>query len=49
MVEFFLIKFPNFVGMLGHLKKVLTINFGPIQPNYAALKIDKITENPKIP
>jgi len=33
--------------MLGHLKKVPTINFGPIRPLHAALKIGKVTENPK--
>jgi len=33
--------------MLGHLKKVPTIIFGPIQQLHAALKIGKVTENPK--
>ena len=49
MGKIFFKKFPNFVGMLVHPKKVSTINFGPIQQFYAALKIGKVTENPKIP
>jgi len=47
MGKIFFKKFPTFAGMLGHLKKVSRINFGPIQQFYASLKIGKITENPK--
>ena len=45
--NFFFKKLQNFIEMLRHPKKVSTINFGPIRPLHAALRIGKITKNPK--
>jgi len=46
--KFFSRKFQDFIGMLGLLKKVPTINFGLIRQIYAALKMGKIARTPKI-
>ena len=49
MRKFFFKKLPNFIEMLGHLKKVFTTNFGSIRRFHAALRIGKAQKNQKYP